>query len=31
MTTMILGLPYELGFALPFILLGFICYLIAKK
>ena len=31
MTTMILGLPYELGFVLPFLILGFICYLIAKK
>lgn len=27
----VLGLPYELGFACPFVVLGFIIYVIAKK
>lgn len=25
------GLPYSFGFALPFVILGFILYVIAKK
>lgn len=31
MTTMILGLSYEMGFIFPFLVIGFLIYVFCKK